>query len=232
MDTSNTLTYKCQQCEKPFLERTFQNHFCSSECAKESNRNKNVLYKLYRNILVIDIKTYRAENYIIVYQRLNGKRVAHLLNTKDVQNVVYQDEKGTYVVPEYDIKKAVRVRLYRLYPKYVWVTETGLLISRKTLYIVTLTPNAKGYLRKSIYRTKHIKPAHKIRAHRAVAEMFVPKVEGKDDVNHIDGDKQNNHYTNLEWVTPGENNIHAIRLGLKKYRKPKTEEMSVPEVVQ
>ena len=35
-------------------------------------------------------------------------------------------------------------------------------------------------------------------------------------VDHIDSNKQNNHYTNLEWVTIRENTLRAERLGLRK----------------
>lgn len=41
--------------------------------------------------------------------------------------------------------------------------------------------------------------------HRFVAEAFVPKIPGKNDVNHIDGDKSNNMANNLEWVNRKEN---------------------------
>lgn len=41
--------------------------------------------------------------------------------------------------------------------------------------------------------------------HRLVAEHFLPKEEGRTYVNHKDENKLNNWATNLEWVTPSEN---------------------------
>ena len=55
----------------------------------------------------------------------------------------------------------------------------------------------------------------RIRAHREVALAFLPNPNLKTQVNHIDGDKQNNHLLNLEWCTPQENMDHAYATGLK-----------------
>ncbi len=52
--------------------------------------------------------------------------------------------------------------------------------------------------------------------HRLVAESFIPNVDDKPEVNHIDGDKTNNNISNLEWNTISENRKHAFKTGLIK----------------
>lgn len=52
-----------------------------------------------------------------------------------------------------------------------------------------------------------------IGVHRLVALLFVPgRTEDRDEVNHIDGNKENNSASNLEWVTHQENMIHAQKV--------------------
>lgn len=61
--------------------------------------------------------------------------------------------------------------------------------------------------------------------HRLVADAFIPKIDGKLFVNHINGIKNDNSVENLEWCTQEENEQHAVmKLGKtmagKTYPKP------------
>lgn len=89
-------------------------------------------------------------------------------------------------------------------------------IGRKRFYpSKILKPiNRKGYLFTSLYDSKA--KIHIGRISRLVAITFIPNPENKSQVNHINGIKSDNRVENLEWATPSENMIHAIKSGLKK----------------
>ena len=74
----------------------------------------------------------------------------------------------------------------------------------------------KGYL--TLKMRAEIPNVSKTRSvHSLVAEAFLgPKPTRAHQVNHIDGNKQNNNVTNLEWVTPSRNVHHSYEIGMRK----------------
>lgn len=76
----------------------------------------------------------------------------------------------------------------------------------------------KGYMRVTVRRCDkegNVIPGKSMRVHRLVGEAFLPKIEGKNIINHLDGSKQNNRIDNLEWTDIAGNNQHAIDTGLR-----------------
>lgn len=68
-----------------------------------------------------------------------------------------------------------------------------------------------GYLTVDLYKDGNGK---RVRVHRIVAAAFYGIHEGLT-VNHKDGNKENNHVDNLEWLTLSDNHKHAYKTGLK-----------------
>ena len=76
--------------------------------------------------------------------------------------------------------------------------------------------NTDGYLVVNLRRdcTSWVAPVHIL-----VANAFIPNPNNLPTVNHIDGNKHNNHKSNLEWASYRDNNIHALAHNLRQPRK-------------
>lgn len=62
----------------------------------------------------------------------------------------------------------------------------------------------------------HVEKVYKtFTVHKLVALAFLPEIKDKPHINHIDGNKQNNSPSNLEWCTRSENMQHALKMGWK-----------------
>ena len=77
--------------------------------------------------------------------------------------------------------------------------------------------NADGYLITDLaYGTGGHGKSTITLVHRCVAMAFIENPNGYRTVNHIDGNKENNNVSNLEWLNDSDNQKHAYRTGLRK----------------
>lgn len=102
--------------------------------------------------------------------------------------------------PRYAINHCGRIRSY----------------ARKTMHYLAIS-----YYKESGYAFANIGNANgfrKCKIHRLVWLTFRGKIPKPLQINHIDGDKTNNHLSNLELVTASENVRHSYRTGASKPR--------------
>lgn len=95
--------------------------------------------------------------------------------------------------------------------------------------ILRLTNKKGGYFSFVLQGIGHARRS--VRIHRLVATAFIPNPDNLPQVNHIDGNKQNNAVENLEWCTASENHRHALKqkpeilqgmIRYNKYNRPRT----------
>lgn len=79
--------------------------------------------------------------------------------------------------------------------------------------ILKQSKNKDGYLRLRLVKNKKGKTFF---VHRLVAKTFISNPRKLNEVNHKDGNKENNNADNLEWCNRSENISHAYKLGLEQ----------------
>lgn len=116
-------------------------------------------------------------------------------------------------VDVYGLALEIGWRLIPGFPKYR-VSEYGHIHNAATGRLLRWGRNGNGrYPAVCLYDGPN-RREHRM-VHRLVAELFLPPApDGMIEVNHIDGNKDNAHHTNLEWVTRRGNVKHAVRSGL------------------
>lgn len=103
-----------------------------------------------------------------------------------------------------------------------FITSKGLIFSLASGELKQLNPTMRGKNRNQylFVRLEFEGKLKGVNIHRLVAENFLgPKPSDEHVINHIDGNKQNNDVSNLEWTTVAGNTQHAYRTGLAGGRK-------------
>lgn len=86
-------------------------------------------------------------------------------------------------------------------------TPSGKIYSLKRKKFLTPFGNGHGYER--VYLWNNGKFVRKL-VHNLIADTFLNKIEGKRVVNHKNCRKEDNKYSNLEFVTSSENRRHYV----------------------
>lgn len=100
----------------------------------------------------------------------------------------------------------MRTKEVYLNDKLFVVYEDGRIYNPKTArFVGSKVTNGVGATRYSRFNVSTKNKMVTFYVHRVVAEAFVTGWFDGATVDHIDGDRSNNHYTNLVWITQGEN---------------------------
>lgn len=130
---------------------------------------------------------------------------------EDLQNEVWKDIIGWEGY--YQISNLGRVKSIE---RYFLAKGTPVKVELRILVQIKNVPHDGGYFRVLLCRDG--KRSH-IMVHRLVAECFIENPNNEKLVNHMDCNKLNNHYSNLEWVSYQGNRTHAIKNNCIKFAK-------------
>lgn len=118
------------------------------------------------------------------------------------------------------MNKKIKCEIYKDIPSCIGyqASNFGNIKSVKDGHVLPQKKNNSGYMTVSIsIMGKHFTKT----VHRLVAETFLNNFCNKRDVNHKDGNKENNFINNLEWVSHSENIKHSHNeLTRKSTKKP------------
>ena len=177
---------------------------------------------------ILNIKEIMLQNIdlksIVVHKSLNREQTKLFIENLNEEYVYFKQQ---FNLNKDQVKRAKRV-IFSIYENNIidgftkvkslenyCVNEDGLILNTRTRGMVRPSINKKGYLQVCLTN----KNTYSI--HRLVALTFIENKENKTEVNHIDGNKLNNHISNLEWNTTQENLEHKRINNLGKTLKAK-----------
>lgn len=99
-----------------------------------------------------------------------------------------------------------------------YVYPNGQIFSIKSKKFIKQHNDGNGYL---IVKLRQNNQSINFKVHRLVAMIYLDNSNNLPQVNHKDGFKLNNHWTNLEWISGSDNMKHAYDKGLMKKNRQK-----------
>lgn len=166
-----------------------------AECKKENNfSNSSVIRNASNNNKLIDNYYYKTENKEKINTKIDLDDIIKIKKDEHFKNIenFFNENFKNYYISNYG-------RIYNLNKRIIMKTLKKV---NGYEFITIVSDNSKTF---------------KIPVHRLVAYFFIDKYENKKVINHIDENKYNNYYKNLEITTQKENIRHSHALKINKY---------------
>lgn len=170
----------------------------------------NNLKKIYKlPVLQYDINNnfiaeYESIKQASIITKTSDTKISQVCkgNKESVNNFIWKYKYPTNINNNIDITNYKEIPEY---PNYL-ITQDGKVFSKSHKKFLKLKKDGSGYMMINLYNNTIKKYAL---VHRLVAEIYIPKIQGKNIVNHKNKNKSDNRVENLEWVNESENMIHS-----------------------
>lgn len=164
-------------------------------------RLANVMNFAFKGNLSFAFNELMRRNVIYIDDNPNNLNLENLIWSNENAS---EDEEGFRIIPGYSRYKINRKGVVK---NYVRETEQSSYVDKYGYTFFGMTPDCGKRLPVGLHRLM------------AFSYLPIPKNFYEMDVNHIDGVKSNCDIPNLEWVTRLENNLHAVKIGLRNDNK-------------
>ena len=196
------------------------NHFLKGSVAFDGYRHYQITirgkaYNFLAHRLVAEYFLKNVNNLSIVHHKDGNRLNNHVNNlewvtaSKNLQEA-YKENRKNNQIKNYITEEELKSKEWRqIENTQYYISEDGDMYNKNTK--IKLKPKKDGYLRYTYYIDK--KPVIEA-AHILVYKYFINR-KIKYEIDHIDGNRFNNHYSNLRDVEHAENAINAMRNGHK-----------------
>ncbi len=202
------------------------NHYSNLRWTSHKGNTANAIRNGVKSGNIKQVKIYNGDkNLVGIYESFTKASKETGISTrtiyKSAKNKCVVSSKGFKyfcVCDDYDIKIEIPKNGKQVpnFKDNYLVTKDGQIYSKFKKGFLNQETSKDGYKRICL---KYKDRKEKFSVHRLVAELFILNNDKeKIQVNHKDGDKSNNDISNLEWVTPSENQFHRISLHPKLSR--------------
>src|SRR5579872_5515831 len=196
------------------------NHLSNLEWVTYSENSKHSLQTVgkksnARGVIKCDLEGNEIERFssITEAERKTGVGNGHIVGVCKGRLKAARGFKWKYIISD---KEKISINLSEFkdiqgFEDFYSINRKGEIYNKKSGKLVKPSLNPNGYPRIILYKEKKdSKNGSNKLVHKLVAETFISnKPEGKDVINHKNGNKNDYRVENLEWNSYSENNIHS-----------------------